>query len=398
VNFLSAQGCSRRSRHAASERIGGRIVLLIVSALAVSAIAAPGAGAIVGGTDQVDDAVTSSAAFIAISTTNGPETCSGTLISPNVVMTAAHCVYETTREGALVGIAQPSSISVHIGSREPSDVNLGTTAGVIAVLPQPYYRWEGAHHFHDIALLALDRSMPETPATLAEQRPDAGKALLIAGYGRTSIAGDPPPALRVGMIRAASPASCHLASESFDPSWLFCGTAVTDPTAPGGTACYGDSGGPAYASENTGVNVVVEGVISYGSRADCEHSRSYLVLVSSERGFIDHALATPPDTWAQLRDDPPVAKIRPIRLPVGHRGVITLRIDDDKSRRSRIVIAFYTRSGKQVSHAYRVVTTNRWARFKLQRQSQRFSGYVCTQGTDATRKRSNMQCAADVVR
>ena len=114
--------------------------------------------------------------------------------------------------------------------------------------------------------------------------------------------------------------------------------------------------------------------------------------------FIDRALATPPDGWAQLRDDPPVAKIRPIRLRVGHRGVITLRIDDDKSRRSRIVIAFSTRSGKQLSHAYRAVTTNRWARFKLQRQSQRFSGSVCTQGADGTRKRSNMQCATDVVR
>ena len=62
------------------------------------------------------------------------------------------------------------------------------------------------------------------------------------------------------------------------------------------------------------------------------------------------------------------------------------------------MIAFYTRSGKQLSRASRGVTTNLWARFKLQRQLQRFSGYVCVQGTDGTKKRSNMQCAADVVR
>ena len=256
---------------------------------------APGAGAIVGGTDRVDDSVTASAAFIEILTTNGSQTCSGTLIAPNVVMTAAHCVYENTRAGALVGIAQPSDISVRVGSRDPSDVNLGTIAGVTAILPQPYYRWDGARHFHDVALLALDRSIPEAPAALAEQRPDVGKALLIAGYGRTSMTGDPPPALRVGLIHAASPASCHLASESFDPSWLFCGAAVGDPEVPGGTACYGDSGGPAFANENTGANVVVEGVVSYGSHADCEHSRSYLVLVASERGFIRHGreLTTP---------------------------------------------------------------------------------------------------------
>jgi len=93
-------------------------------------------------------------------------------------------------------------------------------------------------------------------------------------------------------------------SEHFDPSWLFCGAASTDPAQPGGTACYGDSGGPAFAHENAADNVVVEGVMSYVSR-DCEFSRTYLVLVASERGFIDRALAAAPEHWSSLRDDPP---------------------------------------------------------------------------------------------
>jgi hypothetical protein len=72
------------------------------------------------------------------------------------------------------------------------------------------------------------------------------------------------------------------------------------------------------------------------------------VLVSSERGFLDRALATPPD------------------------------------------------AGKRISHAFRGIATNRWVRFGLQ-PGRRFSGWVCAQGADATAKQSNLACARDVV-
>ena len=59
------------------------------------------------------------------------------------------------------------------------------------------------------------------------------------------------------------------------------GVASTDPALPGGTSCYADSGGPAFAYENTADNLVVEGIISYGSEHSCEYSRSYLVLAAN---------------------------------------------------------------------------------------------------------------------
>jgi hypothetical protein len=370
----------------------------ILSAVMALAFAAPPTGAMVGGTDQLGDGFAAPIAYIEISTPIGTEACTGTLISPTVVMTAAHCVYETSKAGSLLGIARPGNVSVRVGSLNVSDPALGVAAGVVAVLPQPYYRWDGTRHFHDVALLALDRSMPQAPANLAEQSPDVGKPLLMAGYGRTSTGDNAPPsALRAGLIDAADPASCRLVSERFDPSWLFCGAAAGDPTVPGGTACYGDSGGPAFAFENTVENLVVEGVVSYGSRADCEFSRSYLVLVSSERGFIDRALATPPQEWSRLRDDPPLATIKAVRQRVGEAGTLSVRIDDDRSRHSRVDLSFYTRSGKRLSHVYRGVSTNRWVRFNLTRAWKRFSGYVCAQGTDSTDKLSNFTCATDVV-
>jgi hypothetical protein len=273
------------------------------------------------------------------------------------------------------------------------------SARVVAVLPQPYYRWDGTHHFHDIALLALDRSLPQAPAALAEQRPRAGKPLLIAGYGRSSTKDRSGPSeLRIGQIDAADPATCHLISEAFNPSWLFCGSAASDHLAvPGGTACFGDSGGPAFASENTAGNVVVEGVISYGSGVDCESSRSYLTLVSSERGFIDRALATDPGSWSRLRDDPPTATVKPVSRRVGQTGFLLVRIDDDRSSHSRVDITFRA-AGRQVAQAFRSVPTNRWVKFRLRAQSRRASGSICVQGTDSTKKQSNRACAHDVVR
>lgn len=95
-----------------------RVPLLALLVLVVAAFAPAPAGAIVGGTDHVSDALAAPLAFIEIKQPQGLAACTGTLISPSVVMTAAHCVYETTKHNNLIGIAAPSAISVRVGSRD----------------------------------------------------------------------------------------------------------------------------------------------------------------------------------------------------------------------------------------------------------------------------------------
>ena len=116
---------------------------------------------------------------------------------------------------------------------------------------------------------------------------------------------------------------------------------------PGGTACFGDSGGPAFASENTAGNVVVEGVISYGAGSDCEVSRSYLTLVASERGFIDRALATEPRLWAACATIRRARRVKAVSRKAGQTGFLSVRIDDDQSHHSRIAIIFYPRTASR---------------------------------------------------
>ncbi len=375
--------------------------LAVLIGAAISALSASSAYGIVGGTDQLSDSFAAPIAYIELDGRDATFSCTGTLISPTVVMTAGHCVYDTTDSGNLIGIIAPDKIRVRVGARLLADPTQGTPAGVIAVLPQGAYRWDGRHRFHDIALLALDRAMTQTPARLPEQTPDPTKPLLIAGYGQTST-GDTTRnrPLRAGIITASDPTSCKLSDEKFDIKWLFCGASSTDPTlaVPGATACHGDSGGPAFGFENTLENLTVEGIISYGTNSSCEFSRTYAVLVSSERGFIDRALATPPALWRELRDDPPHASIKPLRRRVGVVGTLSVRIDDDKSTRSRIEVSFYTKKFKRVNGAFRSVKTNRWVTFTIDATPAPFNGFVCVEGYDKKAKLSNLACAPDVVR
>ena len=167
---------------------------------------------------------------------------------------------------------------------------------------------------------------------------------------------------------------------------------------PGGTSCYGDSGGPAFAYENTVDQLVVEGVISYGSRGNCELARSYLVLVSSERGFIDRALATPARGWAALRDLPPKAKIRAVRRHVGQRGILTLRVDDDKSRNSRV--AHHVPHARGEANLARIPqrSDESLGDVRPRQPLARLLGLRLRTGDGRTKKQSNIACAANIVR
>ncbi|MDY0001798.1 MAG: serine protease [Polyangia bacterium] len=175
--------------------------------------------------------------------------CSGTLIAPDVVLTAGHCLRSVT----------PGTVYVYFGS----DVDQGGQwVSVAEVMPHP--RYDGDAYTFDLGLLRLAEAAPADatpipflPATLGLQTADEGAAVEFVGFGRTESFTSGRKLTVPGTVGKVcdGPEVCSLGAGQVVPG------AFGYSMAPGGP-CSGDSGGPAFILRG-GVEHVA-GVTSYG--------------------------------------------------------------------------------------------------------------------------------------
>lgn len=194
--------------------------------------------------------------------------CTGTLIAPNVVLTAAHCLEDGFPKVFVQGIdaSAPGEILAVSDARVHPDYAIQVEQGAEVA-------------WHDVGVVRLAGPSSAPPMALAPDdalRP--GLAVTFVGYGRTH-----PETAAFGRKYRLTTNVALLWNEGF---WN-----LTDPKQPHNT-CHGDSGGPALVGAD-GVEKVV-GVVSSGD-ANCIQT-GYNIRLDRNRAFIEAALAD----WGKL--------------------------------------------------------------------------------------------------
>jgi secreted trypsin-like serine protease len=239
--------------------------IILISALLGGCTAFPTVGSesapIIGGTtDTADPSVV--VLFAQVPGANGGSLCTGEVISPHVVLTAAHCVSPAE-------VGQGAVFTVYNGP----NFDQATQAQLWAVSEthfNPLFDTNNLNGGNDVGVAILKNPAPVTPIAINRAPLDTtyvGKSVRFVGYGLDNAAAQ----TGAGMKRQTT-------------------TTLSDYTAlllhfTDGTheTCNGDSGGPAFMT--VGGSEVIVGLTSFGD-VNCNQG-GYDTRVDAMLSFID---------------------------------------------------------------------------------------------------------------
>ncbi len=211
-----------------------------------------------------------------LNTSQGQAICTSTLIDPEVLLTAGHCVY-LKENGVLVydAVSNPSSVQIYGGSSI-----MGWSATKLANASQvvKHSTWTGDINTWgentDLALIKLDRKITSIDFYGIRNNPEEsiGEQGIIVGYGITST-----NAYDSGTRRWGYASVLQKGTLMGKPNLLEIGD-------PSGT-CQGDSGGPFFTTQNG--QLVVSGVTSFGGQYCYADHGGYDTWVLKYRSWIE---------------------------------------------------------------------------------------------------------------
>jgi V8-like Glu-specific endopeptidase len=209
--------------------------------------------------------------------------CTGTLIAPDVVLTAAHCVsYKTLGLGSQDQVAPGMTVSLDT----QSGLFGGRTIHVLKAIPMPEFNTPGTPDLGIVKLAEKITDRPFVAVNLDPTKLPAGSKMTMVGYGMT----DPNNMSSAGQERTIDKDSTTCAAFGVSDSTFTC---IMQMDAMG--ICEGDSGGPAFAM----VDGVQKQVAVNSATAQGCVTASLLMRTDAGKAFL---LANAPEAFC-LADD-----------------------------------------------------------------------------------------------
>jgi V8-like Glu-specific endopeptidase len=254
----------------------GRVITAFVAVLLGTLAFSSIAGAITYGSPDGEGHPEVGALLAPVAYSDGTwETCSGTLISPTVFLTAAHCDQGVSR----VAVTFDSQYVAKGGN---------TYWGTWNADP----RFRGAQSDpYDIAVVVFDKEVKGiTPARL----PQAGSLENIApgtrftsvGYGAQSVTIDHGPTFHYADNRYVATGGLYTVTKS----WL---KISMNPAHDDGGTCYGDSGGPNFLGAGSTETDIVAGTTITGDFMCRATNVDYRLDTASARYFLGQFVTLP---------------------------------------------------------------------------------------------------------